>query len=521
MTLTPEQQHELEHILTTREHDAEAQRNARVLLMYAGGEETRDIAEAVGLSASRTRYWRKVFERFGMRMFDADFVPPRRAGAVPRSSTPLLTEEQARELRALRDGQVGEEQRRRIDLILNYAAGKNTEDVAREAGLSPSRARYWRKAFERDGMAVFSHDADERPSSTRANRDKAPPAGDARPSGSEAKRKSTPKPSPRPVKQVRRTPGLQSADTLADAARKVLRLHFEEMVAQGQSEELGNDDEVVHRMRVATRRMRSAFDVFDGAFTEKTVRQFRKPLKRTGRVLGAVRDLDVLLQHMHAYAAELPEADAAAFAPLIAAWEEERELHLAELRDYLHSDDYREFCDRFSVFVHSDDKGAAAAEEVIPGVTKHIAQLAPLMIMRRYTDILAFGPVLETATLDCLHALRIQCKKLRYTMEFLQELLGPEAKKLIKHVTGMQDYLGHLQDDQTAGEIITQFVQGLDQRQAHLPLAERLNPAPLLTYLADRQLRKHSLLTGFPEAWTAFIEPESRKRLLHTLLHIH
>ena len=60
-------------------------------------------------------------------------------------------------------------------------------------------------------------------------------------------------------------------------------------------------------MRVATRRMRSAFEVFRGAFTEKTRKKYRKPLRNTGRALGAVRDLDVLMMHMHEYADALPE----------------------------------------------------------------------------------------------------------------------------------------------------------------------------------------------------------------------
>jgi CHAD domain-containing protein len=178
------------------------------------------------------------------------------------------------------------------------------------------------------------------------------------------------------------------------------------------------------------------------------------------------------------------------------------------------------FCAEFRDFVENAGKGAATAQDVLPGVPKRMGQIAPVLVMERFTDILAFDTDLDTATLDRLHALRIQCKKLRYTMEFLQELLGPQTKKVIRHVTDLQDYLGHLQDDQTAGHMITAFVQELDDRQAHLPLGARLNAAPLLTYLAERQARKHRLLTDFPETWNVFLAEDFRRRLLESLLQL-
>jgi len=504
MTLTEKQQQKLEAILQSA--NAEQQRNARVLLLYAGGKTTREIAQEVELSESRTRFWRKVFEREGMAMFEEHFVPPRRAGTQaknPRTAFRITADEHAK-LRALRNGDIDAERKRRIDILLAYADGKQTAEIAARVGLSASRTRFWRKAFEREGLAVVAPGPDT-----------AAPSVD----GASAAPESIGEPAT--VQHgKKKLPDLAADDSLSEAGRKVLRLHFEEMLTHGENDALGSDPEIVHKMRVATRRMRSAFEVFDGAFTEKTVRQFRKPLKRTGKILGRVRDLDVLLLHMREYSSGLSTGDSAAFQPLIAAWEQDRGTHLSSLREYLRSDSYRDFCVKFGSFVRSPGKGNAADCEVIPGVAKHITHIAPVLVMDRYTDILAFDTEVETATLDRLHALRIHCKKLRYTLEFLQELLGPSVKKNIRHVTDMQDYLGHLQDDQTAGHMITTFVQELDDRQAHLPVGERLNAAPLLTYLAERQARKHQLLTDFPETWKRFIAADFRKRLLQSLLSL-
>lgn len=527
MELSREHRSALEEILQTTAPDEERHRNAHLLLEYDAGRETQDIAAEVGLSESRTRFFRRLFERVGMEMFEDGFVPQRRRGDTgARTTSPLLNDQQRKELRAMLDEDLSEDLRRRVQIILFYADGRDTNAIADTVGLSASRTRYWRKAFERDGMDMFTggstpEGAGKRKRTTHMRSALASssisvqgPSGIDAPAGNE----NLGKESLGQVSAKKRTPGLLPSDSFTEAGRKILRLHFNEMIAQAQSSGLGTDPEVVHRMRVATRRMRSAFDVFRDAFTDKSRKKYRKPLKNTGRALGAVRDLDVLMMHMHAYAEALPENQAGAFQPLIEEWEKERSRNFEALLAYLHSEEYNSFCEEFEAFVETEGKGGTKEPTVIEGVPKRIGEIAPVLIIERYTDVLAFGAELETATLDQLHMLRIQFKKLRYTMEYFIELLGPHARKTIRQVTDVQDYLGLMQDDQTAGEIVTAFIQELDLRQAVLPLGERLNSAPLLTYLAERQSRKHTLLTSFGETWAKFTSRDFRKRFLRVLL---
>ena len=88
-------------------------------------------------------------------------------------------------------------------------------------------------------------------------------------------------------------PGLQPDDPMSEAGRKTLRFHFRRMLHHEPGTRLGEDIEALHDMRVATRRMRAAFRVFGEYYDPKAVRPYLKGLKRTGRALGAVRDLDV------------------------------------------------------------------------------------------------------------------------------------------------------------------------------------------------------------------------------------
>ncbi|MBN1446731.1 MAG: CHAD domain-containing protein [Bacteroidetes bacterium] len=515
MTIPDDQRRQLQDIAQSATADADARRNARLLLLYADGNQTRDVAREVGLSESRARFWRKIYERHGMQMFKKGFVPERRAtaGATKvgssendpsvndtvrdsgkiRHSGPLLTEEEAHRLRQLCDGAIGEGHQKRIHLILSYNAGKSTNEIAREIGLSPSRTRFWRKVFEREGMQMFTGLLERSPREETGKMKKS---------------------------SKKRTPGLQPEDSFAGAARKVLRMYYREMLKQGESAQLGHDPEVVHGMRVATRRMRSAFDVFHDAFIPKAVKGHRRSLRRAGKILGRVRDLDVLIMHMREYAATLTEDDAAAFLPLIREWEAQREKALNALQTYLQSTEYHSFTTVFGAFLDAEDEGIAPDPIVIEGVPRKIGQIAPVLVLQRYMDIMAFDAQLERATLDQLHLLRIQFKKMRYTLEFFIDVLGDQARAAIREVTDAQDYLGKMQDDQTAMELITAFTHELDAGQSMRPLSERLNTAPLLTYLAERQSRKHHLLTSFGDTWAGFTGELFRRRMLRTLLHV-
>jgi len=67
----------------------------------------------------------------------------------------------------------------------------------------------------------------------------------------------------------------------------------------------GVHPEGVHLMRVATRRARAALDAFANALPEREREQLAADLRWLTKVLGRVRDLDVQLEQLHGYRAEL------------------------------------------------------------------------------------------------------------------------------------------------------------------------------------------------------------------------
>jgi CHAD domain-containing protein len=79
-----------------------------------------------------------------------------------------------------------------------------------------------------------------------------------------------------------------------------------------------DDVEPVHDMRVATRRLRAALEIFEPCFPRKRYRKALRRVKALADALGARRDLDVEIELLEGLAGEVAEGDRAAFGALIA-----------------------------------------------------------------------------------------------------------------------------------------------------------------------------------------------------------
>src|SRR5579864_18059 len=86
-----------------------------------------------------------------------------------------------------------------------------------------------------------------------------------------------------PSPRRRRAPSITVDDTMAEAARKTLLVQWERMLRIEPKVREHSDGELVHDLRVATRRMRVALRVFGDYLDRDAFRPFRKRLRRTAR----------------------------------------------------------------------------------------------------------------------------------------------------------------------------------------------------------------------------------------------
>jgi len=108
----------------------------------------------------------------------------------------------------------------------------------------------------------------------------------------------------------------------AVVAAQVVEVRAAEVFEQARGVLDLDDIERVHGMRVATRRLRAALEVFEACFPAKRRRKSLQRVKALADALGRRRDLDVEIELLEDLAPEVSEADRPALAGLI---EERRE----------------------------------------------------------------------------------------------------------------------------------------------------------------------------------------------------
>ncbi len=256
---------------------------------------------------------------------------------------------------------------------------------------------------------------------------------------------------------IGRTPDVHGDDRWAEAGRKVLRFHLARMLSRVPGVIAGEDPEDVHAMRVAGRRMRAAWRVFGDGFEREPRLRYRRDLREIGARLGAVRDLDVLLEILTAYATQRSDRQRLGLEPLFAAWRGRREDRRIELIEILRSEGFARFVAEYEELARTEGLAAIAA---VPHAPAHVRDRMPSTAWAAYEAVWAFDDGLAQADLATLHRLRIAGKWLRYTLEFVREPLEPEATRLIGQVVALQDHVGVLHDMHVAATLAREVATG-------------------------------------------------------------
>jgi CHAD domain-containing protein len=249
-----------------------------------------------------------------------------------------------------------------------------------------------------------------------------------------------------------------------------------ELEARDPGVRFGADPEDVHRFRVATRRTRALIRATRPLLGPQLA-PLGEELRWLGGVLGAVRDLDVLLEHLRTEVATL-DADEAGGKELLRQLEAERELRRAELLEALASERYRALLASFESGVAlisplEDDGGAQAVAR------------AALAKLRRAAKRLPAEP-----SDDQLHALRIKAKRARYAAELAALGGSKSAARTVGAFKHLQDVIGTHQDAVVA--------------EARLRSLARAKTAVAAGRLIEREReRKRAMRADHPAALTA------------------
>jgi CHAD domain-containing protein len=298
---------------------------------------------------------------------------------------------------------------------------------------------------------------------------------------------------------------------MPDVAKKVLSVQFRRMVASEKGTRKGEDIEKLHDMRVAVRRMRTAARIFGRFLDANELGPFARELRALGRTLGPARDLDVVIDHARRFRETAPVRERHDMDTLLRDWRERRAKLRGRILEHLDAPAYGRFKRGFPVFLEDASAGVLAVltkrDRVRPSLLSHEG---PVVLYERLAAVRAYEGWLtgEDVPLRRYHRLRIEVKRLRYTLEFFSGIAGPEAGPLVASLKAVQDHLGEMREAwMTADLLEREFLPtGVDR-------SEPVSHPGIAAYMASRRDRREELRKTFPEVWATVSNPEVHRRI--------
>ena len=227
--------------------------------------------------------------------------------------------------------------------------------------------------------------------------------------------------------------------------------------------EIGEEVEGVHQSRVALRRLRAALSLFKPLFeTDRSLPQLRDELTWIGSLLGAARDLDVLIEETIEPALE-SEPDSTGLGELHRCIQAQREAAHAELKVALASHRLSKLLLDLTLWVEDGPwrrSRASAVQSLRDGpVTDYVRD----ELGRRFARFCSKAKKLDRLSPMRLHDERIRAKKLRYGSQFFESLADGKsekaARKLAKLLGDVQTALGTIQDAETRSALLSAQAQ--------------------------------------------------------------
>jgi exopolyphosphatase/pppGpp-phosphohydrolase len=119
----------------------------------------------------------------------------------------------------------------------------------------------------------------------------------------------------------------QHEETFVETGQRMLRERMHKLL-EWQDDVLKQDDiEAVHKMRVASRRLRATLDAFESACEPKPFKKVYRHITHVADILGKARDTDVMIQNLQQQLEHLPGEERAGTQWLIDRLSDYREQH--------------------------------------------------------------------------------------------------------------------------------------------------------------------------------------------------
>jgi len=263
----------------------------------------------------------------------------------------------------------------------------------------------------------------------------------------------------------------------------------------------GRDPEAIHRMRVASRRLRAGLPVFSRCYSQRTYQRISGGIRRITKDLGKARDLDVQINYLEEILGDrkdMDEGEIKGVNILLARIRKRRESLQPKVIADCTRLEKKGVPDLLESSMRAWKRGSAPSRDS-PATGMFPMRRARKAIERRIDALTAYSPMVhDPCAVEAHHAMRIAAKKLRYLLEVYSPLFGKENKPAIRRLKKIQEILGTLHD---CDVWITDLGSALEKRKGKTGGGSRALAQGMAYVFSDRKRAREAYYRLLVKEW--------------------
>ena len=246
--------------------------------------------------------------------------------------------------------------------------------------------------------------------------------------------------------------------------RKLTRKRLERFVILVPKFLVNGDPDVIHDLRVASRRLQQTIRVIVSPEKNKTSRKLFQTLRRTRRAVGPCRNHDINAAMVHGRLGETqPELLRNGWLALQSHLQENRRALLADARRRVAKHDLARFIERAEEMLGGADFATDPTLKLRTAAQKSLTEWDE-----------AHARAEQSRSVEHLHALRIAGKRFRYRAEILAEIGAGAFAAVADDLKQLQSALGDWHDRCLFLQFVAEFIGRPEYLVSHPDLASAL-----------------------------------------------